>query len=484
MSKILNIDFMKRKRLSALLGLSLDGSRLEGVVLRRTNGSVQLQQSFSVTLSLDPLTADPELVGREIRNHLDAAGVRERDCAVCLPLKWALMVQTQLPDLPEADVTGFLQLEAERGFHADIDSLNFVASRFSIEKKNFATLIGIPKNQVAALENVLRIAKLKPRSFSLGIAALQRPENDAATGVLALAVGENGIGLQIGFGRGIAALRTLEGVLEMAGGARGLNGDAVAREARITLGQLPVELRQRVKKVRIFGPRDLAQQLIDELDPRLESMGLKTELVQKYAPGEFGVQLPPEATVSPAFSLAAYILAGHKPELEFLPPKVPAWKQVTAKYTTGKARTAISAAAAVLILVGGAFGIQQWQITRLQSKWNQMAARATDLQAIQDKIQKFRPWSDESLRALTILKQLTSAFPDDGAVSAKTLEIRDLDVVTCSGVARDNQALLRMLERLRATEGVSEVKVSQIRGRAPLQFTFDFRWSEGGARAN
>ena len=47
---------------------------------------------FSVSLSLDPLTADPELVGREIRNHLDAAGVRERHCIVAVPLKWALIL--------------------------------------------------------------------------------------------------------------------------------------------------------------------------------------------------------------------------------------------------------------------------------------------------------------------------------------------------------------------------------------------------------
>ena len=38
----------KRQRLSSLLGLALDGSRLDGVVLRRTNGSLQVQQSFSV----------------------------------------------------------------------------------------------------------------------------------------------------------------------------------------------------------------------------------------------------------------------------------------------------------------------------------------------------------------------------------------------------------------------------------------------------
>jgi hypothetical protein len=44
----------KRKKLTTLLGLALDGSRLEGVVLKRTNGSLQKLQSFSVTHALDP----------------------------------------------------------------------------------------------------------------------------------------------------------------------------------------------------------------------------------------------------------------------------------------------------------------------------------------------------------------------------------------------------------------------------------------------
>ena len=102
MNNVLKVNFAKRKKLTSLLGLSLDGSRLEGVVLKR-NGSLQQQQTFAVTLSLDPLTAAPELVGREIRNHLDAAGVRERFCVVGLPLKWALTAHTELPKIAEEE---------------------------------------------------------------------------------------------------------------------------------------------------------------------------------------------------------------------------------------------------------------------------------------------------------------------------------------------------------------------------------------------
>src|SRR5947207_1885814 len=109
MKNIIQLDFVKRKKHTSLLGLALDGSRLDGVVLRRTNGSLQVQQTFSVALSLDLLTNEPELVGREIRNHLDAAGVREKHCIVGLPLKWALTTHAVIPDLPEADVASFLQ---------------------------------------------------------------------------------------------------------------------------------------------------------------------------------------------------------------------------------------------------------------------------------------------------------------------------------------------------------------------------------------
>jgi hypothetical protein len=261
MKNVLKINFGKRGRLTSLLGLTLDGSRLEGVVLRRTNGSLQRHQTFSVNLSLDPLTAAPELVGREIRNHLDAAGVRERRCVVGVPLKWALVAHTELPPLPEADAASLLQLEAERGFPCDVATLRLADSRCPLPAgKQHVMLVGISSAHLSALEQVLAAAKLKPVSFSLGISALQPPGADASRGVLTLAIGEGQVGLQVTCG-GVAALRALEGAIEDEGGRRGLQADLVAREARITLGQLPAELRAAVKHIRIFGPRELAQQL-------------------------------------------------------------------------------------------------------------------------------------------------------------------------------------------------------------------------------
>lgn len=475
------LNLLTRRSHAALVGLSLDGNRLDGVVLRRTNGALQLQQSFSVLLSLDPLTADPVLVGTEIRNNLDAAGVRERHCVVCLPTRWALTLPTELPAMSAADVAGFLQIEAERGFPSDVATLRICTSRYqSPAGKQFATQIGIAVNQFALLERALAAAKLKPVSFSLGITALQPPDTDALT----LAIGESQVDLQVTCGGGVAALRALEGALEADGGRRDLDADVVAREVRITLGQLPAELRATARRVRVFGPADLARRLATELQARLEPLGLTVERVTAYAPDEFTVALPADAPVSRAFSFAARRLAGVGTQFEFLPPRVAPWQQLTRRYTSGPYRMAGAIAGAVLVLVGGAFLIQQFQLVRLRSKWAKMAPKVTEVAGMQQQIRQYRPWFDDSIRCLSILRQLTAAFPEDGVVSTKTIEIRDMNTVTCTGVARDNAALLKTLSQLRAAGGVSDLKVDQIRGKSPMQFTFDFHWTEGGRHAD
>lgn len=482
MNSDLTFRFRKRKHLTSVLSLVLDGGKLEGVVLRRTNGALQKLQSFSATITLDPLTAAPELVGREIRNQLDAAGVRERDCVVAVPLKWVLAAHTELPPLPEADAASLLQMEAEKSFHADTSTLQIANSRSALAGgKKSVLLAGIPSTHVTALEQVLTAAKLRPASFALSLPALQPPDGDKAAGVLALAIGESSVGLQVTAGGGIAALRALEGAIENEGGRRTLQVDVVTREARVTLGQLPGELRDRVKQIRIFGPRGLAQQLADEMELRFEPMGLKVEIVAAYAPNEFGVTLPPETSLSPAFSLAGRALTAPVPPLEFLPPKPTLVEQLVTRYSSGRLRTTGAVAAGVAVLVLGVFLYQQVQLWSLRSQWARMSKQVTDLQTIQAQIQQFQPWTPGDYRSLAILRELSLAFPQDGVVTAKVITTRDDGTVNCSGNAQDNAALLAVQSSLSALPGVSEVHLESSRGnKPPIQFVFSFKFNPAG----
>ncbi len=110
-------------------------------------------------LALSPLGGDPALVGREIRNQLDQAGVRERRCVVCIPSSWVLTMQTKLPELSDADVDSFLQLEAERGFTSGHENLFIVKSAaYAAGGEQYATLIAVPRNHPETLEKALKAA--------------------------------------------------------------------------------------------------------------------------------------------------------------------------------------------------------------------------------------------------------------------------------------------------------------------------------------
>jgi hypothetical protein len=480
------IDLFKPKRASSVLGLALDGDRLEAVVLRRTNGTLHVRQTVSASLALSPLTGDPELAGREIRNVLDAAGVHEKRCAVCLPPSWLLTLQSKVPDLPEADRAGFLQLEAERGFHSGPEALFIAHSIFQpAVGEQYATLMAVPRNNLNTLERVLRAAKLKPVTFGLGISALQ-PAADDTQRVITLLVRNAGIDLQVSGGGGIIALRSLDGAIEAQGPQRRISSELIAREIRITLGQLPGAMAEGPGKVRIVGQGEMTRQFVHEISPRLTAMGLTVEFSEKASTANFDKALPAELAASAALALAATWVRGAVTTPEFLPPKVQPWQQwMTKGLSTRKLIWVGEAAAAVVCCVLIAFGVQQWQLSSLRGKWATMAPQVGDLTAMQDSIKQFRDYYDAAARNVSIWAKLAELMPRDNSVSLKTLEVRDQGSVTCTGVARDNDAFVKVFGKLSdATNEISDVHPETQGGSKPMKFTLTFQWQGATIHGN
>ena len=482
------IDLFKKKRTTSVLGLSLDGNRLEAVVLRKTNAALQIQQSCAVALALSPLTADPELVGREIRNHLDQAGIRERQCVVCLPLSWVLTLQTKLPELPEADLAAFLEIEAERGFPAGHENLQLANSISTAPgKEKYAISMGVPRNHLAQLEKALRAAQLKPISFSLGITAMWPPDKNSVKPVIAVSLDRETIDLQASAGGGILALRSLDSAFETEGASKYIDTDIVERDLRITLGHLPSAFNAEKGTLMVFGRGDQARHFVDDIAPRAKSLGLQIELKESASDAKFDRALPVEIATSGALALAGrYLNNDTQTGPEFLAPKVHPWQQLFAGKISSPKKLiwAGAAAGAILFIVLVAFGWQQWRIMRLESEWDGMKDKVASLQNDQDQIRKYRPFFDESVRSLRILKRLAEVFPEEGTVSAKIIEYRSPSFVICSGTARDQQSLQKVFDQLSASEGVSEVHYGQIHGQNPIQFTFDFQWEGTKANAN
>ncbi len=394
-----------------------------------------------------------------------------------------LSLQTQLPELSGADRASFLQIEAERGFSSGPEALFTAHSLFKTPGGGqYATLLAVPRDQLEALQRVLRAARLKPAAFALGVTALQAAGAEPGRVVL-LAVRNNAVDLQVTGGGGIVALRSLDGAIETEGAQKSISADLVAREIRITLGQLPGGLAETSGKLKIFGQGELARQLVHDLSPRLAALGLKMEVMEKSTAAHFDNPLPPEMAASTALALAANYVKGIDVEPDFLPPKVQPWRQlVSTRLSPRKLAWAGAAAAGLILCVAAAFGFQQWQISWLQAKWDAMAPTVNELNADQDQIKKFRPWYDKSFQG--ILVKLWAAFPDDGSVSAKTVELRDLSTVTCSGNARDNESFLKLHAKLADDTNENTALHAEVRGQKPMQFTVNFQWEGGAANGN
>lgn len=476
----------KRQPGATLLGLSLEGSTLCGVEIRRTNGSVEVRRAFTGSLSLDVLTAEPELAGREIRKVLDAEGARERFCVVGLPTGWVIPLNVKLPELSETDLASFLELEAERGFPASVETLVVAQVRYrSPGGDAFATLLGVPRQHVARVEAVLHAAQLRPVAFGLGLAALPRAGAEDVTATLF--VSGAGMDLKLACGSGIVSLRRMDSTAHPGADAEEEPLDQLARDIRISLGQLPPDLRDALRTLTVMGRGRVADELTAALRPRLAGLDVAVERAREYTPADFSVKLAPGTLISPELSLATQYLAGPKTAIDFLPPKVSKWQQLSARYSSQKLVVGGVTAGAVAALVGVAFAVQQVQLMYWRAKFNGIKERVVELEAFQADIKRLRPWFDDSVRSLAILRRLTEAFPEDGTVSAKTVSVREAaaggaPTVSCTGTARSNQALIQTIDRLSTSRGVTDLARGPIRGGSPMQFTFNFRWDEKGAR--
>ncbi len=482
------IHFLKsgsrpRKAPQAVLGLSWEGRRIEGTLLRRTPAGLQKVAEFQAELSVELDSGDPETIGKELRARLDEAGIRERACAVALSVSSLLVTQTEIPPLADADAHSLLQLEAEKGFHADASSLQVAYSRcVRGEGNHWVTLAALPQARLASLERWMRAARLRLVSVSSGIGELQPPAEPSSEGVIALSLGSGSgpVTLQISAGGGIVALRSFEGITEAPSGQTLLDADGVARELRITLGQLPEPWNTSVRAVHVFGPRLLAEPLVEHLSARLAIAGFRIRTQAPELPELPGSPQQPAPALSAL--IAARVLGSGVASLEFLPPKPSVVQQFFARHAQGPRRTVWTAVGAVTAVVGLAFLVQQVQLSLLESRWSALSGKVRELERIQQDLRQFRPWTSDAARGLAILETLSSAFPENGSVTAKVIEIRESGEVVCSGTATDSPAFLSMTARLSALPGVSKVHHDQSRGASPMQFNLTFVWNGGVAR--
>ena len=450
-------ELQKRFQSRSVLALTLEASRIAVSLVRQDNGGSRMLRLLSVCIGAEDIVRKPEKAGAEFAAALEEAGIRERRCVVCVPPTWALAASADLPEVGAEDLRGYFELRAESEFSVPISDLRLAHCPYVLPGgKRRATIAAVQARQMEAVEKMLQAAGCRAVSVSLRLDGCFRE------GPPTLHILSNGdcVDLVVSTGGGIAALRSL--ALADSNGEVLPVPTAFSREIRVTLGRLPDALGAQVKAAR-FGKEELRLKLGGELQ-RLGITSAENET-------DSGVESP-EA----AIDAAARYLGNEPVAFEFVVREVSPWPATLQRLNTKRGRQiagSVFGAVALLMLV---FVVRSKIESGLESDWKGMQNTVADLDSLQQKIRKFRPWFEPAPQGLQIVESLMTAFPDKGDVWAKSVQIGQGYKVSCSAFARNSAAMMGLQDRLRGQPGVRELKLQQMRGENPLQFSVTYQW--------
>lgn len=466
----------KSPSVKSLVCIALRPGWMEAMVFVPNGRGGRVRKCLSSALSLDPLSDDAELVGREWKTKLREAGVVETQCLICVPLQWAMSVAIDLPELSREDEASYIQLNVERAIPFALDDVVLSSVKFQTpDGKRWATLSALPKTYISALEAICRRAGLKPLSFTFAYPAAegQRP----GSGRVMMRKSNGGVDLWVEYNGAVAAMRRLVLGDEDDGTLTEYDAASLQRELRITLGQAPSAITPELNTLQVYGPSAWERSARAALVEPMRRLGLET--VSGTWPewiASCGIASGHDVFAPLALAAWAFVTRDVN-RFEFCPPRIQRWKKYAARVASRGNLVFGGAAVLVAVIIAAMFIQQSLRLSSLESQWDGIRGKVTEVEALQRNVKTFKSWFDTSIPSLGAMRVLTEAFPEGGDAWTKLVEIEDGYRVSCSGFARSNRDFLEILDRLSEDDRVLGYQVQQVQYGEPLQFSLSLQWS-------
>lgn len=447
-----------------MAGIRLDGRTIDVVWLERANGETRVMGRASGECPTDIHRIGVAELVQALEKTLDQGPARCGYVALALTLDHTYFFQEVAPDLPKEDLEGFLNLRAEREFP-------FALSELTLARESFTDLDGASRVAVLAarretLETVqAALAKLKLTARHITVEVCGRPAGEAGEGSsVVLVARESRLDLGVFSDSGIWALRSIA--------ARDASSEAnevasLARELRISIGQLDPNARRSIKNIYLLGSperREIARKAVANV---AKSLGV-----------ERAEDLDREAWLEQIVSSS---LEKRPVSFNFLPERVDRLQQAKQLLAEKKGRWVASSVAGVvgltLILLIG----QSLWLSGLQRRWSNMESKVGDLEITQTRIRQIRTWFDPDIHTLNVYQEIVKGFPQNGNVTLEELAIRSRDKVFLVGTAVTEDHITALANALRENPEHAEVANGPREGLSPVRFSMDVVRVGGGS---
>jgi hypothetical protein len=465
-----------------ILGLAIDDAGVVATEIHVQSGRTEVRRSGELLWGQE-LTADSAaLLGHRLRHFLREQGFSARRAVVGLAAKWVLTKEVEAPAASPDVLAGMLSIQAERAFSLNADDLVFdYCERTGASEKGPILLLAARRQVVHQIQDLAAAAGLQVQAMTISALACSQALSQDGAGRYGLyarptycefwaqseghprfikhvPVGKNG---------------TAEGYADLL---------ASTVERLVLLSPMPGQVPPH--RITAYDACGQSDELIDglgkRLAPRIAVSNGRTALVSQ------GLGLHDRPEEARALAAAAVALTGvgtQRPPVDFLNPRIGG-----KKVTSHRRLLVWGIGAAAACLVGILVLIVLWQGYRrdlaaantwLKENGNQIAAA----QGTVDRDQFSSSWYSRTPRFLECLKELTTAFPEEPSIWAKSLALNENGTGSLVGKTTSEAGFHGVLDRMNQNAAVfSDVRMIYFRNAGrdsrEKEFAMNFKLQE------
>lgn len=486
-----------------VLGLAVGERSILACELVRAGGGARATKlaEFEYPPNSSPDDAAP--LGKALGDFLRQNQFSARRAVIGLPLKWAVVKPKEVPPAAASAVAGLLLLQAEREFSLEPQDLVFeYAGESDASAGRTVLLLAVQRRRVESVVAMAEAAGLSVKSVTLSAVALAHETGrQLAHGGAVLHVTPGSAELSIhhaGQPRVLRHLRTPAATAvaaASAGAGVAAPSDAPGTEpARLGEGAtaLTPELRQVLSLMPQNGTAAPTELVVwdgvglgDAKGRWGDTLGVS---VREQSIDSLGVTVAPDGAGAPqsngrfasAVALGLEGLRSGTATTDLLHSRLVHRKEArVGRWTVWAAVMGVTFVGAIAFAVFD-LSSQRGEVADLERGLKERKVDLDNARASIDRITFAQRWTGTEPKVLTLLRDVTTAFPEGGRVWATSLTLQPDGRVTLSGRATNDEAPLTLLKRLR--EGGQFVDV-QLGGTQPagrntseVAFTINFRY--------